>query len=71
MRRGCVAVEEVLCDGCGQIIRHPQRYLAIDEEEGTEEDGKTLFYCIDCCLSRGYASYRTEKGERVLTLLEG
>ena len=71
MRRGCIAIGEVHCDGCGRMLRHPERYLAIGEEEDTEtEGGKTLRYCIDCCLSRGYASYRTEKGEKGLTLLE-
>ena len=71
MRRGCIAVGEVRCAGCGRIIKHPERYLVIEGEKETEaEGGKTLRYCVDCCLSRGYARYRTEKGERVLTLLE-
>jgi len=62
MRRGCIAIGEIHCDGYGHIIKHPERYLIIDEEEG-----KTLRYCADCCLNKGYAHYRDEKGKRVLT----
>ena len=68
MRRGCVSLGEVRCDECHRLIPYPERYLAIDEEEGVEvEQGKTSRYCVDCCLKKGYASYRDEKGERVLT----
>jgi len=49
-------------------MKHPERYLAIYDEEGVESElGKTLRYCVDCCLSRSYAHYRTEKGEQILT----
>ena len=66
MRRGCIAVGNVRCDGCGRTIKHPERYLLMDEEAG--EGRKTLCYCIDCCLKRGYAHYKkVEKGEQVLT----
>ncbi len=68
MRLGCIAIGEIRCDGCGRIIKHPERYLAIYDEEGIEsEQGKTLRYCVDCCLSRGYAHYRMVKGEQILT----
>ena len=71
MRRGCIAIGEVLCDGCGRVIKHPERYLAIDEESSVElEEGKTFRYCVECCLEKGYAQYRMEKGEMVLTFLE-
>ena len=71
MRHGCIAVGEVFCDGCGRAIKHPERYLAIDEEDGVEVDeGKTLRYCVDCCFGKGYAKYRTEKGERILTFID-
>jgi hypothetical protein len=36
MRRGCIAIGEVRCDGCGRIIRHPERYLAIYETDEVE-----------------------------------
>jgi len=68
MRRGCIAIGEVHCDGCGRIIRHPERYLAIYETDGVEaEEGKTLRYCVECSLVKGYAHYQEEKGEQVLT----
>jgi hypothetical protein len=74
MRLGCIAIGETWCDGCNRVMKHPERYLAIYDEEGVEsERGKTLRYCIDCCLSKNdengkkYAHYRTEKGEQILT----
>ena len=66
MRRGCIAVSEVNCNGCGRIMKHPERYLAIDEEGGT-----ILRYCVDCCLEKGYAAYKEEKGERIVTFFSG
>lgn len=66
MRRGCIAVEKVRCDSCGKDIRHPERYFLI--EEGEEQ--KAQRFCSECSLKRGYASYRMEKGEKILTFLE-
>ncbi len=66
MRRGCIAVGDVRCDGCGRTIKHPERYLLMNEEAG--EEGKALRYCVDCCLNKGYAHYKkVQKGEQVLT----
>ena len=66
MRRGCIAVGDVRCDGCGRMIRHPERYLLMSEEDS--EEGKTLCYCVDCCLNKGYAHYKkVEKGKEALT----
>ncbi|GAI38009.1 unnamed protein product [marine sediment metagenome] len=68
MRRGCIAIGDICCDGCGRIIRHPERYLAISEKDGVEvEEGETSYYCVDCCLKKGYARYREEKDEEILT----
>ncbi len=68
MRRGCIAIGDIRCDGCGRIIRHSERYLAIGEKDGVEgEEGETLHYCIDCCLNKGYAHYIEEKGQEILT----
>ena len=67
MRVGCIAIGETRCDGCGRIIKHPERYLCTDEEGAESEPGKMWRYCVDCCLSRGYAHYKTEKGEQILT----
>jgi len=48
------------------MIRHPERYLLMSEEDS--EEGKTLCYCVDCCLNKGYAHYKkVEKGKEVLT----
>jgi len=68
MRRGCISLGEVHCDDCHRSIPYPERYLVIDEEGGIEvEKGKTSRYCVDCCLKKGYAHYREEKGEQILT----
>ncbi len=68
MRRGCIAIGEIRCDECGRIIRHPERYLAISETDGVEVvEGKIVRYCVECSLSKGYAHYLEEKGERILT----
>ena len=68
MRRGCMAVGEICCDECGRIIRHSEPYLVFEEEEDSgEEEGRILRYCQDCCLDRGYATHKEDKGERVLT----
>jgi len=68
MRRGCISLGEVRCDDCNRIIPYPERYLAVDEKDGVEdEEGETTRYCVDCCLKKGYASYKMEKGENILT----
>ena len=68
MRRGCVSLGEIKCDECQNIIPYPDRYLAINEKDGVEdEEGETRRYCVECCLKKDYAHYKEEKGERVLT----
>lgn len=68
MRQGCISLGKVQCDMCHRVIAYSERYLVIDEEEGVEvEKGKTSHYCVDCCLEKGYAAYREDKGARVLT----
>ncbi len=68
MRRGCISLGKVQCDGCHRIIPQSERYLAIDEEDGVEvEKGKTARYCVECALKKGYAHYKQEKDERILT----
>jgi len=61
MRRGCISLGNVQCDGCHRTILHAERYLVI------EEKGVTVSLCEDCSLERGYAYHKDEKGERVLT----
>jgi hypothetical protein len=68
MRRGCVSLGEIKCDECHRPIPYPDRYLAVDEKNGVEDnDGETRRYCVECCLKKGYAQYKEEKGERILT----
>ena len=68
MRRGCISLGEVHCDICKRKIPYPERYLAVDEEDGIEvEKGSTVRYCTQCALKKGYAHYKEMKGEMVLT----
>lgn len=69
MRRGCIASGERQCHGCQRTISDSERYLAITEEDGVEvnEGGQLTHYCVDCALDKGYASYKDEKDEKVLT----
>jgi hypothetical protein len=70
MRRGCISLGNVKCDKCDQDIPYPERYLVVDEENGQEMDeGTSVRYCIKCALEKGYAHYKKEKGEQVLTFL--
>jgi len=61
MRRGCISLGDVRCDECHRIIPHAERYL------GIEEEGEKLRLCVDCSLKKGYAHYKEEKGEQILT----
>lgn len=68
MRQGCISLGKVQCDSCKNTIPYSERYLLIDEEDGVEvESGKKSCYCVNCSLDKGYARYRQEKNERVLT----
>ena len=72
MRQGCISIGMIQCDNCKILIPHGERYLLIDEGDGTEtEGGKASCYCLNCSLEKGYAEYREEKGERVLTFFPG
>jgi hypothetical protein len=64
MRRGCIAIEKVECGSCHRLIKYGERYLLINED-GDEKQR----LCVDCCESRGYISYGTEKGKRIITFL--
>ncbi len=68
MRRGCISLGNVQCDGCHCTIPYLGHYLVIDEKDDVEEEaGGVSCYCVDCCLKKGYARYRVEKGEEILT----
>jgi hypothetical protein len=62
VRRGGISLGDVQCDECHRMIPYPERYLLVEEKKGT-----ILCLCVDCCLSKGYARYTEEKGQRVLT----
>ena len=64
MRRGCITIDEIKCDNCKKTVEPGERYLLI--EDSTDESIKKR-YCVNCCLKKKYASYVTEKGEKVLT----
>jgi hypothetical protein len=64
VRRGCIAVGNLECDGCGRPLKYGEHYLVIDEQ-GDEKDR----LCIDCCMSRGHSIYRTKKGKQIVTFL--
>ena len=38
MRRGCVSLGEIKCDECQNVIPYPDRYLAVDEKDGMEDE---------------------------------
>jgi nitrate reductase beta subunit len=68
MRRGCMSLGGIECDICSRTIAYPERYLVVDEDDGVEvEKGKSVRYCVDCALKKGYAHYKEDKGERTLT----
>jgi hypothetical protein len=62
MRRGCISLGDITCDGCHRIIPHSERYLIIEEKEGVNQN-----LCVACCLEKGYARYREDRREQVLT----
>ena len=66
MHRGCISLGGIQCDECHRIIPHSERYLVIEED-----DGSALQLCVDCSLNKGYAHYKEEKGEQVLTFFSG
>jgi RNase P subunit RPR2 len=63
MIRGCIAVEDTICDGCHQTIHYPKRYLI------TDEDDKVMRFCVECAKEKGYAHYLEEKDGKALTFL--
>ena len=38
MRRGCISLGEIKCDECGKPIPYPDRYLAVNEKGGVEDE---------------------------------
>jgi hypothetical protein len=72
MRRGCLSVGTVDCNVCMRHIPYPERYVMVDEDAKGKEvvtGGKSVRYCIDCALKKGYAHRKEVKGEMLLTFL--
>lgn len=67
MRCGCISTGDIQCNGCHRTIRYLERYLAMENEA---EDIIERF-CLDCAVSKGYAQYKEEKGERAITFFTG
>ena len=38
MRRGCIVISDIKCDGCGRTVKHPERYLRMSEEGDVEAE---------------------------------
>ncbi|MFC1953105.1 hypothetical protein ACFLWR_03135 [Chloroflexota bacterium] len=69
MRRGCISLGEIQCNECQRTIPHSERFLAVEEDNGVEADsGKTVQYCMECSVNKGYAYYKETKDEKVLTI---
>jgi len=69
MRRGNISLGDIQCKECGTTVPHGERYLATDEADGeeVEEGGTIAYYCVECAIKKGFAAYKEEKDERVLT----
>ena len=46
---GLIVVGDMVCDGCGKVMRHPERYGYLCEEEKSP-----LRLCEDCSRAKGY-----------------
>ena len=62
---GLIVTGELTCDGCGRVMKHPERYGYICEE------GKPpLHLCLDCSQKEGYLKKKKdEKGKEIETFL--
>ena len=55
---GLIVVGDMVCDGCGKVMRHPERYGYVCEEEKSP-----LRLCEDCSRAKGYLKGKwDEKG---------
>lgn len=63
---GLIVVNELVCDGCGRIVKHPERYGYICEDE--EEAPMRL--CEECSRERGFFTHKKDdKGRERETFL--
>ena len=63
---GLIVTGDLVCDGCGKTMRHPERYAYVcDEDKKTE-----LRFCEQCSREKGYLKVRkNELGEEIETFL--
>ncbi|OGO03037.1 MAG: hypothetical protein A2Y72_00305 [Chloroflexi bacterium RBG_13_53_26] len=62
---GLIVSGEIECNGCGRVMRHPERYAHV-----TEDDKPRLRLCEKCSRAKGYLKKRRdEKGREVETFL--
>lgn len=62
---GLIVTGELVCDSCGRVMRHPERYGYICEEEMT-----SLRLCEDCSRDKGYARKKwDERGHETESFL--
>ena len=62
---GLIVVNELVCDGCSRVVKHPERYGYIhDDEEAPSR------LCEECCRERGFLSHKKDdKGRERETFL--
>ena len=63
MHRGCISLGQTQCDDCHRVILYLERYLIAENAEKVKS-----CLCLDCSLKKGYAGYKQDKGEQVLTI---
>jgi hypothetical protein len=56
VRRGCISLGNIKCDGCHQTILYPERYLFVEEE-----NGKGQKFCMNCCHNMGMVKPGSDK----------
>ena len=62
---GLIVVNEMECDECGGIMKHPERYGLINEEGETPRR-----LCENCCRENGYLNLKKDdKGRERETFL--
>ena len=62
---GLIVINEMVCDECSRIMKHPERYGHV-----VEEGKEPLRLCEDCCREKGYlAQKKDDKGRTKETFL--
>ncbi len=62
---GLIVTGELVCDSCGRLMRHPERYGLVSEDN---EPPKRL--CADCSRAAGYLkARRDDKGHDIESYL--